>query len=352
VTITVLHLLVPAGAAEPARASGGNTYDLRLASALREQGAQVRVGQVDGGWPWRPGAGAGNLERALARLPDDATVVVDGLLASRLPHVMARASDRLRVVLLVHLPAGVDEPPARPAERQVVDGAAAVLTPSAWCRDWLVGEYGVDPARVHVARPGVDPAPVSPGTTDGASLLTVGAVSGVKGQDRLLAALAALADLPWRWTCVGSTTADPTAAAHLRRTADALGLADRVDMAGVLGGPDLVPAWSGADLLVVPSRTETYGMVVTEALARGLPVVAMDVGGVREAMGTTSEAGRPGLLVPAGDGAALATALRRWLTDAPLRESLRAAARARRRELGGWADTAARVADVVRDVAS
>ncbi|MCW2736119.1 glycosyltransferase family 4 protein [Nocardioides sp.] len=351
-TPAVLHLVVPAGIDDPTRASGGNTYDRRLCAALRDQGHRVRVVEVDGGWPWQPGPGATNLERALDGIPDHASVVVDGLLASRLPKVMTSASRRLRIVLLMHLPAGVDDRGARRAEREVAAAAASVLTPSAWCRGWLVEEYDLDPARVHVAHPGVDRAPTARGSADGGSLLTVGSICAVKGQDRLLAALAGLADLRWRWTCAGSTSVEPAAAAHLRHTADELGLGDRVALAGALGGPDLDEAYARADLLVLPSRTETYGMVVTEALARGLPVVAADVGGVREAMGETARGRYPGILVPAGDGPALAMALRLWLTGASLREDLRATARERRRGLAGWPATAALVADVVRDVAA
>jgi glycosyltransferase involved in cell wall biosynthesis len=72
-------------------------------------------------------------------------------------------------------------------------------------------------------------------------------------------------------------------------------------------------------------------MVVTEALARGIPVLATDAGGVVEALGDG-----PGLLVPPGDPAALASVLRRWFTEPALREDLRAAARARRDALTGW----------------
>lgn len=351
-TAPVLHLVVPAGIDDPLRASGGNTYDRRLCSVLRERGRQVRVVEVDGGWPWQAGHGARNLELALAGLPDDAPVVVDGLLASRLPGVVVPASRRLRLVLLVHLPVGVDDAGARSPERRVVASAASVLTPSRWCRDWLVREYDLDPARVHVARPGVDRAPVAPGTADGGRLVTVGSIAAVKGQDRLLTALAAVADLPWRWTCAGSTSVEPDVAAHLRRRADELGLGERVVLAGPLGGTELASVYARADLLVLPSRTEAYGMVVTEALSRGLPVVAADVGGVREALGETADGRRPGILVPAGDGTAWVAALRRWLSDPSLRDHLRAAARARRGRLAGWSATADLVAGVVRDVAA
>ena len=99
---------------------------------------------------------------------------------------------------------------------------------------------------------------------------------------------------------------------------------------------------------MLASHAETYGMVVTEALARGLPVLATDVGGVTEALGHP----RPGFLVPPGDPAALGAALRRWLGDPALRARLRRAARERRATLRPWADTASAVAGVLAGVAT
>ena len=98
---------------------------------------------------------------------------------------------------------------------------------------------------------------------------------------------------------------------------------------------------------MLASRAETYGMVVTEALARGLPVVAADVGGLTEALGHGADGVRPGVLVPPDDPAALGAALRAWLTDAELRERSRRAARERRASLSGWSTTTASVADVL-----
>jgi glycosyltransferase involved in cell wall biosynthesis len=352
VTAGALHVVVPRGIEDPARPSGGNTYDRRLCAALRDLGWQVDVVEVEGGWPWSADLGSPGLERALRRLPDGARVLVDGLLASRLPHVMVPESRRLRVVPLVHLPVGVDDVLARLPERQVLGAATSVVTTSSWCRDWLVAEYGLEPGDVHVAHPGVDPAQLSPGSPGGTSLVTVGTVSPVKGQDQLLAALAQVRDLPWRCACVGSDSVDLDFADLLLKTSAEMGLEDRFVLTGALTGGALEAAYAGADLLVLPSRHETYGMVVAEALAHGLPVVAADVGGVREALGTTPSGDRPGLLVPPGDPAALAAALRRWLTDAGLREDLRAAARERRGRLEGWPVTADRVGGVMAGVAA
>ena len=93
------------------------------------------------------------------------------------------------------------------------------------------------------------------------------------------------------------------------------GLDDRVRLTGPLTGAALDAAYAAADLLVVPSRAETYGMVVTEALARGIPVLASDAGGLPETLGRDPGGRVPGVLVQSGDAAALAAALRGWLID-------------------------------------
>jgi glycosyltransferase involved in cell wall biosynthesis len=124
-----------------------------------------------------------------------------------------------------------------------------------------------------------------------------------------------------------------------------------VRFTGPLGGPELDRAYASADLLVLPSRAESYGMVVTEALAHGLPVIAAAVGGVPEALGHAADGQRPGLLVHPDDPAALRAALGRWLDDADLRHRLRAAARSRHESLPTWAATSARIGAVLAEVA-
>ena len=147
--------------------------------------------------------------------------------------------------------------------------------------------------------------------------------------------------------CVGSLDRDPTFVERLRRWLLDVGLDDRVHLVGPRTGADLDRSYAAADLVVLASRAETYGMVVTEALARGVPVLAADVGGVTEALGHGADGIRPGLLVPPGDPAALAAALRAWLGDVELRGRLRRAARERRESLPGWSTTASVIARVL-----
>lgn len=350
----VIHLVVPAGVDDPLRPSGGNTYDRRVTAALRDAGWCVEVREVAGSWPWAGIAGRDALVGALASLPDASLVLVDGLVATSLPEVMVPAGRRLHVVVLLHMPLGLDDarPSLRRAEGTVLRAASAVIAPSSWLRRWLLDAYALDGSRLHVVHPGVDAARPASGSRSGSVLVSVGALTPGKGHDVLVEALAQLRDAAWRCDLVGALTIEPVFVEHLRRRVREAGLECRLQLTGPLTGSDLDAAYAQADVLVVASRAETYGMVVTEALARGLPVIAADVGGLPEALGVGSDGARPGLLVRSGDATALAEALRQWLGDPDLRAGLRAAALERRAELPGWDEAAERVAHVLTGVAA
>jgi glycosyltransferase involved in cell wall biosynthesis len=348
----MVHVVVPEGIDDPARPSGGNAYDRHVSRGLAALGWTVHEHPVPGAWPRADAAGHAALARAVAQIPDGAVVLLDGLVASAAPEALVRQARRLRPVVLVHMPLGHRPPDGelgmvRARERAVLAAAAAVVTTSAWTRRRLGELYALPGDRIHVAEPGVDAAALAPGSAAGDRLLCVAAVTPDKGHDVLLDALARAADLPWRCACVGSLDRDPAYADHVLRRARDGGLGDRVRFAGPRTGPELDRAYAAADVLVHASYAETYGMVVAEALARGLPVIAADVGGVTEALGHGENGTPPGLLVAPGDSQAFGDALRAWLGDADLRGRLRRAARERRASLRPWAATAAVLADVL-----
>ncbi|MFG2141451.1 glycosyltransferase family 4 protein [Streptomyces sp. NPDC048650] len=356
----VLHFLLPGGVDDPAAPSGGNTYDRRVCRALPAAGWRVHPDAVPGSWP-RPEPGArAELARRLARLPDGAPVLLDGLVACGVPEVIAPEAARLRMAVLVHLPLG-DETglaagPARDLEareRRTLHAVREVVATSRWAARRLIALHGLAADRVHVAVPGADPAPLAPGTDGVSRLLCVAAVTPRKAQHRLVEALGTVAGTPWTCALVGGTRAHPRYVDRLRSRIGELGLDDRVCLAGPRSGAELAAAYATADLLVLTSRAETYGMVVTEALARGVPVLATAVDGVPEAVGRAPDGSVPGLLVPPGEAAALSGALRDWLADPALRHRLRASARGRRAMLDGWETTShslARVLDRLRQV--
>lgn len=328
--MTDVHMIVPEGIDDPARPSGGNTFDRRVRDGLAASGWAVHVHGVEG-----------SLAGAVSQVPDGAVALVDGLVASGAPDVLVPEASRVRLVVLMHMPLGDER------ERAVLSAAHSVVTTSAWARRTLVSLYSLPVERVHVAEPGADAADLAPGTATGGALLSVAAVIPGKGHDVLLDALAMLNGRPWSCLCVGSLARDEAFADRVRGRA----VDGRVRFSGAQTEAELARSYGAADVLVLPSRAETYGMVVTEALARGVPVIAADVGGVPEALGRGADGTRPGLLVPPEDPTALCDALQAWLDDAGLRARLRRAARERRASLTPWSSTTSVVAGVLAEAA-
>jgi len=351
--VTAVHVVVPEGIDDPIRPSGGNLFDNRVCHGLAAAGWTVHVHAVPGSWPQPDAPSFAALASAVGRIPDGAVVLLDGLVASPAPEVLVPEAGRLRLVALVHMPLGhgTINNGAREREGALLSAVASVVATSGWARRLLRELYSLPGDRVRVAEPGVDAADLASGTATAGALLSVAAVTPGKGHDVLLDALSMLGDLRWHWQCVGSLERDPAFAEDLRRRALDGGMRGRVRFSGPQTGTDLARSYDSADVLVLPSRAETYGMVVTEALARGLPVVAAEVGGVPEALGHGVDGARPGLLVPPADPGALRDALRLWLENEGLRRRLRRAARERRALLSPWSTTTSVVADVLAGAA-
>jgi glycosyltransferase involved in cell wall biosynthesis len=350
--VTTVHVVVPEGIDDPARPSGGNLYDRHLCRGLTSLRWSVHEHAVAGSWPQPDAASLAALAGTVEQIPDDALVLLDGLVASTAPEVLVAHSRRLRLVVLVHMPLGHrraedDADNARMREGAVLSAAAAVVTTSRWTRRRLLELYALPRERVQVAEPGVDAAELATASPTGGALLCVAAVTSDKGHDTLLDALGATVDLAWHCVCVGSLERDPAFVEGLRRRSLNGELRDRVCFAGPRTGADLDRSYAEADLMVLASRAETFGMVVTEALARGLPVIATEVGGLPEALGHGADGITPGVLVAPDDAAALGDALRAWLSDAELRRQLRRAARERRASLPAWSTTTSIVAGVL-----
>jgi glycosyltransferase involved in cell wall biosynthesis len=338
-----VHVIAPAGFDDPAQPTGGNIYDRRVCAGLAEAGWDVLVTTVAAAWP-APGPDArADLARTVSAIPDGEIALIDGLIASPGAAQLLPHAGRIRMTVLLHMPlaTALDTPHdagAERSERAVLRAAAGLVVTSEWTRQQVLTRYEVPACRVHVAQPGADRVAAAARPVPG-QLICVGTLGRHKGQDLLVEALAELGDLDWRCALVGPLHRDPDFVRHLQSRITRLGYGRRVRLAGVLTGAALGHAYATADLLVAPSRSETYGMTVTEALAHGVPVLAAAVGGLPEALGASADGTRPGQLVPPGDPGALATALRNWLGDERHRRRLRAAARRRRSTLHGWEQT-------------
>jgi glycosyltransferase involved in cell wall biosynthesis len=345
------HFVLPGDWHTP---TGGYTYDRRLALALRDAGWTVAPLVLEGAWPWPDGADIEAAASRIAALPDGAVVVADGLAFGTLAAAVRPHAERLHWVALVHHPlhleTGLDEADMarlRAGETEALQMARrVVVTGRSTVHD--VVSMGVPPARIAVVEPGTDPAPPGPATPgpDGGpvQLLCVATLTPRKGHAVLLEALAGLMHLPWVLHLVGSTERDPGTAARLRAMARVLG--DRVVWHGEIPGTALHAHYAAADVFVLPSLYEGYGMVVAEAIAHGLPVVTTDGGALAHTLPPAA-----GLQVPAGDVATLQAALERLLTDTALRDRLAAGARDAAANLPTWPQQAALFAAVLEGAA-
>ncbi|SIT07691.1 Glycosyltransferase involved in cell wall bisynthesis [Roseivivax lentus] len=335
--------------------TGGYHYDRSLLEALRAGGRDVTHVALPEGFPF---PGPADMAEALCRLsevPSERVVIVDGLAFGALE---TAALDRVAapIIALVHHPlaheSGLPEAEARrlqALERENLTRAAHVLVPSAHIGEVLVSDYAVNSDRISVIRPGRPELP--PDRPDAPPpgpplILSVGLLHPRKGHDVLIAALAQIADMPWRAVIVGSPWEPGHDAALTRQIAEA-GLVDRLRLAGRVGQAELNALYAQAHLFALATRYEGYGIVFDEALLRGLPIVSTTAGAVP---GTVPEAA--GTLVAPDDPAAFAEALRALLQDPQAHAAKSRAARLAAQDLPTWADAAARVGDILDRVAA
>jgi glycosyltransferase involved in cell wall biosynthesis len=341
---------VPGDLATP---TGGYGYDRRIIQELRRLGWQVDVVDVGEGFPF-PSAGQRTSALAmLSEVPVGCPTVLDGLAFGALPEAGTLRS-RGPLIALVHQPLALD--PAldtmqadifRETERSALAAAARVVVTSDATARIVIADYDVPSQRVSVVRPGNDPVPAAPGSNDGiVRLLSVGSVVPVKGYDLLIAAVATLADMPWRLTIAGDRTRDRTAAARLDADIETYGLGDRVAVLGAVPPERIIELYLASDVFVLASRFEGYGMALAEAIAHGLPVVSTRAGAIPDTVPRET-----GLLVPPDDAAALAQALRHLIGDHVERRRLAANARTAAAQLPSWQDSARLFAGAIEKAA-
>ena len=285
---------------------------------------------------------------------------VSGTVAHKLKHELALPLiATFHTLALVKAEAGfADDSEARlEIEREVARCSDLVLASTEAERAELIARYQASDERVEVLPPGVDRSVFSPGDRDQARrqlgldgrrvLLFVGRIQALKGADVAVRALAELDDPSTTLLVVGGPSG-PDGEHELARLRDLVGdldLDDRVRFVPPQPHAALPAFYRAADVCVVPSRTESFGLVALEAAACATPVVASDVGGLRTLVGD----GETGTLVGAGSVPDTARAIEQILVDGQLAGSMgaRAAARA-----GGftWTLAAARLRRLVADL--
>ncbi|MCR9255070.1 MAG: glycosyltransferase family 4 protein [Alphaproteobacteria bacterium] len=319
--------------------TGGFYYDKRIVEGLRDGGVAVAVLELDGAYPL---PGEVDLATDTAQvLAVEGPLVVDGLALAALGPALATRSDIVplihhRLALETGLNPGLRNDLDRMERAALMRARRIICTSQTTARD-LAGLRLL--AEVRVVTPGTDPAPEIRHNerADGPlRLLSVGTLTPRKGHDLLVAALADLTDHDWCLSIVGGRHHDPETAAALAARVEEAGLTDRIALLGSVDHEALAAHYRDADVFVLASRYEGYGMAFAEALSFGLPVIGTKGGAIPEVV--PKEAG---LLVPPNDGAALKDALERLLTDDILRQRLSEGAAQARENLPDWPAQAA-----------
>ena len=331
---------VPGDLATP---TGGYAYDRRMMTELGELGWQIDLLDLGEGFPWPDEAARATAQSRLLAMPAGRSIVVDGLALGVLPETASQLAGRNPLLALVHHPLALEwglsvkqADALRASERAALAAVQGVVVTSAATARLVASDYGVPAERIVVARPGSDPALMSQGSQDGVvRLLSVGAIVPRKGFDVLITALATLTDLSWRLTIAGDRTRDRNAAARLDADIARHALGDRIAAPGAVSPQRLAALYAEADVFVLASHFEGYGMAYAEAVAHGLPVIGTSAGAIPDTVPPDA-----GLLVDPGDSFALAKALRRVIGDAGLRRRLASAARAAAPQLPTWRHSA------------
>ncbi len=337
--MTPWFFLVPGSIDRP---TGGSRYDRSIVTGLREQGIEVTVAELDGTFPAADHQAQQATGDALAAIPNGSRVIVDGLVLAALPDVFAQHAARLVLIALVHHPVADEtglEPPKQAEflarEARGLGQVHGVIATSQFTAARLK-ELALYAGPIAVVEPGCSQQPIASGSdSEVFQVLCLGSLIPRKGQHILVEALATLTELPWQCHCVGSLTLDARYAEQVQTMIRQHRLQSRVTLTGILESDALDHRFHRSDIFVLPSLYEGYGMVITEAIARGLPVVTTKAGALPQTL--PAEAG---ITVTPDDPSMLAKALARLFCDDDFRQQLRDGALGARMQLIDWPETA------------
>jgi len=319
---------VPGDLANP---TGGYAYDRRIIEGLAALGWRTAVVDLGDGFPFPTNAARAAARTRLAALPIGPPIVIDGLAFGALPEAAAALGATHSLVALVHHPLALEtglsaaaSASLRASERAALACARHVIATSTTTARLLAADYDVPSERLSVVEPGTERVATPQRRVESViALLAVGAVVPRKGYDVLVAALARLKHLPWRLVIAGDCGRSVDTFRRLVADIAALGLSDRVQLAGTVTAEELASLYASADLFVLPSRFEGYGMAYAEAIAHGVPVIGTNAGAIPETVPADA-----GVLVPPDDVDMLAATLQRLMDNPAERERLAAGARA------------------------
>lgn len=322
--------------------TGGYLYDKLIIDELNDAGWNMSLVSLDGDYPFPDEAMQQSAAHQLAAIPDNSLVIADGLAFSALPELFKAHESRLKIIALIHHPLALEtglsdkqSAQLKIRETEALRYAAHIITTSQHTAETLA-DFDVAQERITVVFPGTAQATEAVGSQcDSFNLICVATINERKGHAVLVEALKHIEHLPWQLSCAGSCDRDPDTYKNLVELTDKLGLNDRIRYCGELNNEQLEIEYQRADLFVLASYYEGYGMVLDEAIARALPIVATSGGAIADTVPHDA-----GILTTPGDSEELAKALQQFIENKHVRESLKAGAANARNDLRSWRDAA------------
>ena len=339
---------------DPGTLTGGYLYHQRIAALAPRHGARVQFVSVPR-WTFPLGVLAGPLVLREVRRQRPDVLLLDSIAAAFLAPWLALRRPRVPVVAIAHQPpGGVDHGRRRTRiqgklDRWAYRHTSIVIAASDLLANQLAAS-GVPRDRLRVGPPGCDraAAPAQPAGDlrrgRAVALLCVGNWLRHKGIVDVLEAVSRLPNELVTLHLIGDTETDLSYAGQVRGLLASPELAGRVVVHGPLPPEEVAAMYTAADVFVLASTRESYGTVYGEAMAAGLPVVGYDAGNLPHLVRQEQE----GMVVPVGDIAALAAALRRLAQEPALRDRIGSGAARRAASFATWTETVERLVAELR----
>jgi glycosyltransferase involved in cell wall biosynthesis len=315
--------------------TGGYLYNMHMINGLRGKGHLVNVFGTD--WQWKDSDSLEYICRHhLKKLPHGSCVIVDSLILASLHHIVQEFGDRLKFLGLIHLPASYNvlsgvHGKLADEELTAINDMRQVIVTGQFTFD-LLCNVGLNPARICLVEPGTDHFPrkkrYKPVPSE---LLCIANYSALKAQDVLIRALCRLTAWNWSLHLYGDTNRDKKYTEALRSLIRQLKMEHRIIVHGIVERHEISTVFLNADLFLMPSLFESYGMAITESLAHGIPVVTTSAGNIPY----TLPAGM-GLLTEPGNEEQLADTIRSIFYDPVKYDALCKAASQYFKQVRSW----------------
>ncbi len=330
--------------------TGGYQYDRRLIAELRRLGITVTPVALSEAFPFPNEDEMDHARETLKMIPNGSVIIIDGLAFGSMESIAEKEKDRLCIIALCHHPLAMETGLQKEqtdalahSEKAALRCAQAIIVTSQNTRKILETDYAVPNFKISVALPGTDSSAFAKCEGTPPRLLTVASLIKRKGHDILVDSLKIIENLQWEARFVGDKDIDSAWAQSLQAKTKSNQLSERITFAGTVD--DLSAEYQNADVFVLPSRFEGYGMVLAEAVANGLPIISTSAGPIPDVAPKSAS-----LLVTPEDPLALSKALTRVITEKDVRIKMQLSSRVAAANLPSWSDCGNNVLKCIESV--